>query len=796
MLRNYFKIALRSLLKNRLFTFVNLSGLSVGIVACLLISLYVLHELSYDTFHEKGDRIYRVVTDIKTPTETIHPDITSGPMAPALKQNFPEVEAYTRLWARTAVFAHEDQKFQENRIYMADSTVFDVFTFPLLQGDARTALKAPFSAVLTQKTAKKYFGEENPMGQTLRMEGKFPVKVTGVLKDIPETSHIPFDMLLSMSTLTRELQPNVDQQWSNFAFYSYLLLKKNTDAQRLEAKIPALLDRLVGKELAQFQMHYTLRLQPLQDIYLKSDRGAPEQGSLKNVYIFSVIAAFILLLACINFINLTIARASERAKEVGVRKVVGAERQQLTFQFLSEYVLLSSMAFIVAVLLSELILPLFNEFSGKTILTSTLTHPTFWLILLMLAVIVGLLAGLYPALVLSGMKAITVLKGRFATSRQGLILRKSLVVFQFVISVSLIVSTLVVYTQLNYMRGQSLGFAKDQMLVLNLNDPGYLDRHSESLLRQLGNVAGVESVTQSSSVPGSGAQGAYTNLENKSGDMQAANMDLYSIDYTFLKQYQIPLLAGRLFSRDYATDSTEALIVNEAAVKNFGYASPTQIIGKKFDQWGRKGRIIGVVKNFHSASLREAITAATFRINPHECQQISIKVKAAQLPSTLATLKTVWERAVPDRPFDYFFIDQSFNDKYKGEEQFGRLFIYFASIAIFIACLGLIGLTSYATFQRTKEIGVRKVLGASSFQITALLSREFIKLVLIAILIASPLAWYVMNRWLEDFHYRAALPWWTFPTAGILALGIAILTVSSLTLKAATANPVKSLKTE
>ncbi|MDR6196071.1 ABC transporter permease [Siphonobacter sp. SORGH_AS_0500] len=796
MLKNYFKIALRSLLKHRLFTIINLAGLSVGLVACLLISLYVRHELSYDTFHEKGNQIYRLVTDIKTPTETIHSNVTSAPMAPQLGERLPEIEAYTRLWKRNAVVAYKDQKFQENDLYLADSTVFNVFTFPLLKGDARTALKAPFSVVLTQKTAKKYFGEQDPMGQTLRMEGQFPVKVTGVLKDIPEASHIPFDLLLSMSTLTKHMQPGLDEQWGNFGFYSYFVLKGNTNPQALETKIRGEIDRLIGKAMSKDQMWYILHLEPLQELYLKSDRGAPQQGSLKNVYIFSVIAGFILVLACINFINLTIARASERAKEVGVRKVVGAGRQQLTFQFLSEYVLLSTFAFGLAVLLCELLLPSFNAFSGKTVLDSTFSNPTFWLILLGLALLVGVMAGLYPALVLSGMKAITVLKGRFATSRQGLILRKSLVVFQFVISVSLMVCTFVVYHQLAYMRQQSLGFSKDQMLILNLNDPQYMARHGATLKAQFSKIPGVESVTESSTVPGSGSLGAYTHLENQKGELQASNISLYSIDYNFFDQYQIPIIAGRSFSTKFSTDSTQALLVNEAAVRSLGYTSPEQIIGKKFDQWGRKGMIIGVVKNFHDVSLRDEISPASFRINPNEFQQISIKIKAQHIPETLAAVEQLWKQAVPERPFDYFFIDQSFNDKYKGEEQFGKLFIYFASIAIFIACLGLIGLTSYATFQRTKEIGVRKVLGASAWQVTTLLSKDFLKLVFIAVLIASPIAWYAMTRWLEDFHYRAAMPIWVFPLAGLLALGIALVTVSSLTIKAATANPVKSLKTE
>jgi len=798
MIRNYLKIAWRNLLRNWGFSAINVFGLTVGVTACLLISLYVRHELSYDAFHAKADRIYRVVTDIKTPTETINADVTSYPMANALKTGLPEVEQSVRLLSRSLLVQRGEHKFQEDRLVYADSTLFDVFSFPLLKGNSRTALVAPYSVVLTQKAARKYFGSEDPMGKSLLLEGTAPMTVTGLMADVPDNSHIKFDLLLSMSTFSKAQAPGIDEQWGNFGPVTYVLLKKQADPAALTAKMPALVRQRAGTFMDQNKMQYTLLLEPLRDVYLRSSRNTQggENGSVTNIYVFSIVAGFILLIACINFMNLVIARSSERAKEVGVRKVVGALRSQLTGQFLSESILLSLIAFLLAGILCELLLPAFNTLSGKEISHHLLTDGTYWLTLLALAGLVGGFAGLYPALILSSFKPIAVLKGRFTTSAQGLLLRRSLVVVQFMISVALMIGTLIAYRQLNFMRNQQLGFQKEQTLVVNLPDREFMYKNAQSLRRQLGDLPGVQAVAASSHTPGSGSFGAYTELENKSGDMQAANLALYSVDFDFLPQYGVKMAAGRPFSPQFSTDSTQALVINEAAVSALGYTSPAQVIGKRFRQWGREGRVVGVVKDFHISSLKEKIDPLTLRIEPRDLTLFSLKVSGKDASATVAALETFWKTAVPQRPLDYYFLDQAFDKQYRAEERFGKLFLYFSGLAIFIACLGLFGLTSYTTAQRTKEIGVRKVLGASVPNIIFLLSKDFLKLVLIAIVIASPVAWWAMHNWLQDFAYRIGVEWWVFAVAGALAIAIAFLTVSIQSVKAALMNPVKSLRAE
>ncbi|MGV3558646.1 ABC transporter permease [Larkinella arboricola] len=798
MLTNYLKIAWRNLLRNWGFSAINVLGLTVGVTACLLISLYVRHELSYDQFHQKASRVYRLVTDIKTPTETINTESTAFAMANAVKTGLPEVEQAVRLLNRGMLVQRGEHKFQEDRLLYADSALFEVFSFPLLKGNPRTALVAPFSVVLTEKAALKYFGNEDPIGKALMLDGQNSATVTGVVADVPDNSHVKFDILVSMATLTRTFAPGIDDQWGNFGPITYLLLKEHTNAAAVTSRLPDLLERRAGSFMKQNKMQFTLLLEPLTDVYLRSPRHTQgtEGGSLTNIYVFSIVAGFILLIACINFMNLVIARSSERAKEVGVRKVVGAVRSQLTGQFLSESVLLSFIAFILAGILCELLLPAFNTLSGKIISHSLFTDGTYWLTLLGLAALVGGFAGIYPALVLSSFKPIAVLKGRFVSSSQGILLRRTLVVVQFMISVSLTIGTLVAYRQLNFMRNQQLGFQKDQTLVVSLPDRDYMLKNQRALRNQMATLPGVQAVTVSSHLPGGGSMGAYTEIENKMGEMQAANMGLYSVDFDFLPQYGVKVVAGRVFSPKFSTDSTQALVINEAAARALGYHSPDQIIGKRFSQWGRKGQIIGVVKDFHTSSLRERIEPLTLRIEPSDFSLFSLKVKGADVTETIRALERFWKTAVPQRPFDYYFLDQAFDKQYRAEERFGKLFLYFSGLAIFIACLGLFGLTSYTTVQRTKEIGVRKVLGASVPSIVLLLSKDFLKLVLIAVILAAPVAWWAMDTWLRDFAYRINVEWWILVLAGVLAIAIAFLTVSFQSIKAALTNPVKSLRTE
>ena len=793
MLKNYLKIAFRNLWRHRVFSFINIMGLTVGMAACFLIFLYIRFELSYDSFHTKADRIYRVVSDIKTPTEVINAGGPSWAAPPNIKDEFAEVESFVRTTSDNLLIRKGDVKFQEENALWADSSLFKIFDFKLLKGNPQTALKEPFSVVFSETSAKKYFGDKDPMGQTLMITGEgLAATVTGVMKDIPENSQIKADMVLSMTTITKQWNKSLDSQWGNYGAQAYILLKPGTNAKNLQSKFPAFLERRNGTEMKKSQMYATLLLEPLRDVYLRSTRNGSKTGNINNVYIFAIVAIFILLIACINFVNLTTARSAERAKEVGIRKVVGAAKTQLARQFIGESIIICLIAFILAVLLSAIFLPSFNQLAGKTISDGIFQHGQYVFYLFIAAIAIGLLAGIYPAFVLSSFKPVIVLKGRFATGNRGILLRKGLVVAQFSISVALIIGTIVVYNQMNYMRSRDLGFSKDQMMVMDTNgDPG-----KEAFRQAITSIPAVKATAMSSSVPGSGNPGAYSEIENKKGELQIANLDLYYVDFDYIPLFKIKMAAGRPFSKDFMTDTTQAMVLNEAAVKMFGYSSPQQAIGKRFKQWGREGKIIGVTKDFHFRALQEPIKPLSMRIEPGGSNLVSVNVAAANLPATIAAIENKWKTLIPNRPFSYFFLDEYFNKQYRGEERFGKLFLNFAILAIFISCLGLLGLASYSTMQRTKEIGIRKVMGASVKGIINLLSKEFLTLVVLSFFIAMPVAWYFMHAWLKDFAYRTDISWWVFVLAGILALLIAITTVSFQAIKAAIANPVKSLRTE
>jgi putative ABC transport system permease protein len=793
MIKNYFKIALRNLWRHRGFSFINIAGLSIGITAGFFIFMYVAFELSYDKFHSKADRIYRLVTDIKTPSETINTGITSWAFAPNIKADLPEVESFVRTSGGSFLVRRDNIKFQEERSMFADSAFFKVFDFKLLQGDPKTALTAPASIVFTESTAKKYFGNTNPMGQTVLVTGDaVPAIVTGVMKDFPENSQIKADMVISMTSLTQKFNKGIDERWGNFGATTYLLLKPGTSQKALETKLPAFLQNRDGEGMKKSQMFYTLFLEPLKTVYLYSKRGGQETGSISNVYIFGIVAIFILLIACINFINLTTARSVERAKEVGIRKVVGAERGQLASQFIGESVVLCLIAFILTLIFSALLLPMFNQLAGKTISAGIFSNWYYLTILFVTSVGIGLLAGIYPALVLSSFKPVMVLKGRFSGSNKGNVLRKTLVVAQFSISIALIIGTIVVYTQMDFMRNRDLGFSKDQMLVLDTNG----DPAKDALKQAISLLPGVKSTASASSIPGGGNSGAYSVIENKKGDLQIANLDLYFVDYDYVNQFKIKMVAGRSFSRSFGTDTAQAMLINEAAVKLFGYSSPQQAIGRRFKQWGREGKIVGVMKDFHFRSLQEVIKPLTMRIELRNLDLITVKVSPKNLSSTLAQIESKWKGLIPNRPYNYYFLDEFFDRQYRSEQRFGKLFFNFAVLAIFISCLGLLGLASYSTLQRTREIGIRKVLGASVPGIVNLLSVDFLKLVIASFFIAMPLAWYFMHKWLQDFAYRIDISWWIFVLAGILAIMVAIATISFQAIKAAMSNPVKSLRSE
>jgi putative ABC transport system permease protein len=793
MLKNYFKIAFRNLWRHRVFSLINILGLTVGMTACFLIFLYVRFELSYDKFHSKGDRIYRIICDIKTPTEVMKPGGPSWAVGPHLMGGFPEVEAAVRTTDDELLVRRGNVKFQEKNSLWADSSFFDMFDFKLIKGNPHTALNEPLSIVFSESAVKKYFGNADPIGQTVLLTGDgFTAKITGVMKDIPENSMIRADMIVSMNTLTRKLNPGLNDQWGNYGNRTYVLLKPGTNAAFFQKQIPAFLEKMNGTEMKQLNMYPTLMLEKFPEAYLHSERNDNNSGSIKNVYIFSIVAVFILLIACFNFVNLTTARSAERAKEVGIRKVVGAGRRQLTWQFIGESVLICVIAFLLTLGIAALLLPSFNALAGKTLANGIFDNMKFIGVLFLASIGIGLLAGLYPALVLSSFKPVTVLKGRFSTGTKGILLRKGLVISQFTISIALIISTIIVFLQMRYMRNQDLGFSKDQMMVINTNgDPAKV-----AFMHAVEGMPNVKSVSMSSSVPGGGNMGAYSKIQNVKGEMQIANLDLYFVDFDYLKQFDMKMVAGRMFSRDFMTDTTQSMILNESAAKMFGYRTPQAAVGRDFNQWGRQGKIIGVVKDFHFKSLQNEIKPLSIRIEPNGCNLVSIKVSANNLPGTISAIENKWNTLIPARPFSYFFLDEYFDEQYKSEQRFGKLFLNFSILAIIISCLGLLGLASYSTMQRTREIGIRKVLGATVSNIVNLLSKDFLKLVIVAIVIASPIAYFAVHKWLQDFAYRIPISWWIFVVAAVAAALIAVLTVSFQAIKAAVTNPVVSLRSE
>jgi len=792
MLKNYFKIAFRNLWRHRVFSFINIMGLTVGMTACLLIFLYVRFEMSYDRFHSKADRIYRIVADIKTPTETIPASGPAWAVPGHLKFDFSEIEAFTRVMPDNILLRKGDIKFNESKSLWADSMFFQIFSFKLLKGDPHTALKEPYSVVLTESTAKKYFGKADPLGQTILITSESsPATITGVMQDMPENTQVKGDLLVSMSTITTKFAKGIDDQWSNYSPWAYILLKPGITPQSIEKRLPAFLEKWSGKEMKELQMYVTLKLEQLKSVYLYSTRG-DSLGSIRNVYIFSIIALFILIIACINFINLTTARASERAKEVGIRKVAGAVRPQLASQFIGESIIICFIAFLLTLGLSSLLLSSFNQLAGKIISKGIFYDGGLIVLLLGSGIVIGLLAGVYPAFILSSFKPIEVLKGRFATSNKGTFLRKGLVIAQFAISTALIIGTIIVYTQMSYMRNRELGFNKDQVLVIETQR----EKKREALLQSISRLPNVKATSLSGSVPGSGQPGAYSEVENIKGDLQITNLDLYYVDFDYIPLYNIKMAAGRAFNREFKTDSNEAMILNEAATRLLGYHSPDQAVGKRFKQWGHEGKIIGVIKDFNYHSLQSPVKPLTMRMERDRFRLLSVKLNPANVQTTIAAIEKQFKTTIPNRPFSYYFMDEFFDRQYRSEERFGRLFLDFAALAIFISCLGLLGLASYSTMQRTREIGIRKVMGASVSNIINLLSKEFLKLVIISFFIAAPVAWYFMNQWLLDFAYRTHISWWIFAAAGTLAVLIALLTISFQAFKAAVANPVKALRTE
>ncbi|MBN8823309.1 MULTISPECIES: ABC transporter permease [unclassified Spirosoma] len=807
MLLNYIKIAWRNLVRNKAFSAINIVGLALGLATCLLISLYLFNELSYDRYNEKADRIVRVVFQAITNGGQINEANVMPPVAPTLKADYPEVEEATRIRAAGAPsITVGDKTFRDDQIAFVDSNFFQVFTLPLLQGDAKTALIQPNTAVITQAMARQLFGTENPIGKSIPIKSWNTLfRVTGVIDKIPVNSHFHFDMFVSMAGDSDAKSPS----WMTSSYHTYLVLAKGYDPAKQEAKLPqmvskymaAQLQQAFGMTLSQFRQKgndVRFLLQPLTDIHLHSNlTGELEpNGDAQYVYIFGAIALFMLVIACINFMNLSTAGASKRAKEVGIRKVMGSVRQSLTNQFLIESLLLTAIALVLAVGLVYLALPLFNDLSGKELTFNFTTKP--WLLpgLLLLGVVVGVLAGSYPAFFLSSFRPVQVLKGtKFTGDRKSIGLRSGLVVVQFFISITLMIGTTVVYRQLSYIQNKRLGYDKDQVLVLP--ETWQLGKQAEVFRNMVMQDPRVVNVSTSGYLP---AGPSYNNnyiSYPESNSTQLVKTLRYEVDYNYIPTLGMQMAYGRNFSRAYGTDSS-GVILNETAARTFGWNG--NALGHTITHTENDGkigtyRVIGVVKDFHFRSMHEAISPLVMMLGSNSGAVI-VKIKTKDIHGLLASLKKQWEQLTTEAPFAYSFLEERFNNTYLAEQKTGRILGLFAGLTIFVACLGLFGLATFMAEQRTKEIGVRKVLGASVPSIVGLLSKDFLKLVAIAIVLASPVAWYAMNRWLADFAYKIDIEWWMFVLAGVLAVGIALLTVSFQSIKAALMNPVKSLRAE
>ncbi|MCX6214287.1 ABC transporter permease [Spirosoma sp.] len=812
MLTNYIKIAWRNLVRNKAFSAINIVGLAIGLATCLLISLFVLDELSYDRFNEKADRIVRVVFRGSSAGGKMNEAHVMPPTAQTLKADYPEVLDATRLrMAGAPVISVNNRTFRDAATVFVDSNFFQVFTLPLRQGDARTALTRPNTAVITQTLARNYFGNQNPIGKIITMKSwKATYQVTGVIDQIPTNSHFHADLLLSMASLPEAK----GDSWMTSEFFTYLVLPEGYDYKQLQAKLPQVVEKYMGPQLqkamgmtlSQFRQKGNdigLYLQPLTDIHLHSDFAydLTPSGNIQYVYISGAIALFTLLIACINFMNLSTAGASKRAKEVGIRKVLGSVKQALTTQFLVESLLLTAVALLLAIGLVYLALPAFNELAEKNLTLNFMASP--WLVpgLLLFGLAVGLLAGSYPAFFLSSFKPISVLKGtRFTGGRNSISLRSGLVVVQFFISITLIVSTTVVYRQLGYIQNKKLGYDKEQVLVLP--ETWLLGKNEEAFRNQLMQDSRVVNVSTSGYLPA--GPGNNNNFfvypeSNRNGDPvpQIVKTLRYDVDYNYIPTLGIQLAAGRNFSKTYGTDST-GIILNETAARTLGWAK--NALGRSLSRANQNGkvmtyRVIGVVKDFHFKSLHEPITPLVMVLGSSSGTVIA-KIKTKDISGLLASLKTQWNQFTTDAPFNYAFLDERFNATYRAEQKTGLILGIFAGLTIFVACLGLFGLATFTAEQRTKEIGVRKVLGASVVGIVSLLSKDFLKLVGIALLLAVPVSWWVMTKWLQDFAYKIDIDWWVFALAGVLAVFITLLTVSYQSVKAALINPVKSLKSE
>jgi putative ABC transport system permease protein len=805
MFTNYVKITLRNLFRNKLYTFINIFGLAIGLAACLMIYLWVQDELSFDRFHQNASRIYRV--ERKFDFRDMHGQApnTSGPYGPALVGDYPEIENFVRIDIEEYSIKDFKNIFHRQELALADNSLFEVFDFRLEEGDSKTALTQPKSIVLTREQALIYFGDSDVLGDSLTVDlnGELTdFRVTGILEEVPHNSHIHFDILFSISTYSDESMT----PWFNNFLYTYVLLKDKTSPDDVEKKLSALLNKYMAAEFAAFlgpevdiNDVFQLKMNPLLSIHLSPAEQfeiAP-QGSMTSVYLFSMIAILILIIACINFMNLSTARANKRAKEVGIRKTIGAYKYQLWRQFLSESVLLAFIALILAVLLIKVFIPVFNVISNKNLSAGLLFQFENLLTFSGLTLVTGLLAGLYPAFYLTAFEPAKVLKGSVLSGRGKSAFRRSMAVLQFVISITLIIGTLIIYKQMEYIQNKSLGFDKENVVLIT-TESNAVRQNIDFFRNTLMDDARIMAVAASSNVPGSSM---FSDTVFKRGDSD----EMYSLifmgtDYDFVDTYNLRMVRGRQFSKEFGTDIQGAILINEAAAKEIGY-SPEEAIGKELNRAASaeefiKGTIVGVVEDFHFKSLHRIIEPFVLLLNMEYIRYISIRIQPGDVRGTLTFIRQKWLETFPEEEFEYGFLDDRIDLLYESEGKMRQIFLVFSTLSIFVACLGLFGLAAFTAQQRTKEIGVRKALGASEVNVFMLLSKEFTKWVLVASIIAWPVAYYVMTKWLQNFAYRMNMGLWPFVLAALIGFMIALITVSYQSIRAAFINPVDSLRYE
>ncbi len=804
MLSNYLKIALRNIYKHKGYSLINIVGLAIGMACCLLILLYVNDELSYDRYHENAERIYRVIEEVRLEGVGEESSSMPFPTGDTLALEYPDaVEASVRFFnfqlptLSVEYGTSGEKRFNEPRFFFADASVFQVFSYKMIEGDPQKALEEPNTIVITEAMVEKYFETEDPMGKTLRWQNGVNMKVTGVLKNVPPNSHFQFDFLASFATLRNLYGGNLPQTWYWNPCWTYILLKERVSPYTLQSQFPALVQKYFPDSIKD---KVVVKLQPLKDIHLFShlDYEINPNSDISYIYIFSAIAVFVLLIACINFMNLATARSANRGREVGMRKVLGAYRIQLIKQFLGESMILCVIAAVLTVMIVEIALPAFNAFSGKALSTDYFTDGRLLAGLFLITLAVGVLSGLYPAFFLSGFDPVKVIKGTLERGGQSSTFRKILVVVQFAISIVLIIGTIICFQQLNYLRNTRLGFNKDQVLMLPAYGTGpsrWYERFRERILRDphIAQVSAMEDVLGAKYQTGSF-------IPEGASETNMQQIPLLVVTYDFIETFDMEIVSGRSFSREFPTDITEGVIINASAAERFGW-TPEEALGKRLRQQnGLVLRVVGVVKDFNYASLTQPITPFVLEMprNPgqmnNRVRYVAVRIGASDLQQTLAFLKSNWEDLVPNRSFDFFFLDSELDKLYSAEEEMGRVFGVFTLLAIVIACLGLFALASFTTELRTREIGIRKVLGAQASGIVILLSKEFAKWVLIANVIAWPVAYYVMERWLDGFAYRTDIRILTFVLATLLAFIIALLTVSFQAFKAAFSNPVRSIR--